>query len=143
MRHPRHCLANHPDFSSNITHLQWHATHINHASTQPHNPPLPRSRMSQTLARHQHHPTYPRQQATHTCIPPTLACHSRKQATTLPRYQRKHATRATLFCSFQSTKSPIEFNSLLQKLFCYVSWFDERRNWRPCKRGLFIKSQPF
>ena len=25
-------------------------------------------------------------------------------------------------CNFQSTKSPVELNSLLSKLFCYITW---------------------
>ena len=45
--------------------------------------------------------------------------------------------------NFQSIKSPVELNSLLIKLFCYVTQFDERQNWRPCKRGLFFKSYCF
>ena len=46
-------------------------------------------------------------------------------------------------CNFQSIKSPMELNSLLSKFFCYVAWFDKRRNWRPYKRGLFFKSYCF
>ena len=46
-------------------------------------------------------------------------------------------------CNFQSMKSPVELNNLLLKFFCYVTWFDERQNWRPCKRGLFFKSYCF
>ena len=41
--------------------------------------------------------------------------------------------------NFQSTKSPIELNSLLMNFSCYVTWFDERWNWRPCKRGLYLE----
>ena len=26
-------------------------------------------------------------------------------------------------CNFQSMKSPVELNSLLSKLFCYITWF--------------------
>ena len=103
MCHPRHCLANQSGFSSNITstthlvrhpfHLCYHITHLTHNGT-PFTPPTlehnrhhPRSTKSQTLACHQCHPPYPRYHATHTCIPPTLACHSRKQATTLACHQ--------------------------------------------------------
>ena len=28
-------------------------------------------------------------------------------------------------CYFQSMNSPMELNSLLLKLFCYITWFDE------------------
>ena len=45
----------------------------------------------------------------------------------------------SLVCNFQSIKCPLELNSLLLKFFCYVTWFDERRNWRPCKRDLHFK----
>ena len=155
MRHPRHCLANHPGFSSNITstthlvrhpfNLCQHTTHLTHNGTPftpptlGHNPHHPRSTKSQTLAHHQRHPAYPRYHATHTCIPPTLACHPRKQATTLARHQRKHATHTSLFCDFQSTKSFEELNSLLLKFFCYVTWFDERRLWKPCNKAYLSK----
>ena len=33
-------------------------------------------------------------------------------------------------------KSPVEFDFLL-KVFPYVTWFNERRNWTPDKQGLF------
>ena len=153
MRHPRHCLANRPGFSSNITsaaHLstppmslmlahyspysQWYATHATHARTQP---TSPRSATSQMLARHERHPPYPRQHTTHICIPPKLACHPCKQTTTLARHQRKHATHAILFCDFQSAKSFAELNSLLSKLFCYVTWFDERQFWMSCNKAAY------
>ena len=26
-------------------------------------------------------------------------------------------------------------NEIMLKFFCYVTWFDQRQNWRPCKRG--------
>ena len=29
----------------------------------------------------------------------------------------------------------MELNSLMLKFFCHVTWFDQRQNWRPCKRG--------
>ena len=31
-------------------------------------------------------------------------------------------------CNFQSKKNPEKLNGLLLKYFCYVTWFDERRN---------------
>ena len=37
-------------------------------------------------------------------------------------------------CNFQSMKSPVNMNSLLLKFYCYVTQFDERQNWRLCKR---------
>ena len=37
-------------------------------------------------------------------------------------------------------KSPVDLNSLLL-IFFYVTWFDETRHWRPCKRRLL--SIPF
>ena len=40
-------------------------------------------------------------------------------------------------------KSPVEMNSLFAKFFCYVTWFDETQHWRPCKRGLYVKSYCF
>ena len=36
-------------------------------------------------------------------------------------------------------ENTVELNSLLLKLFCYITWLDERRNWRTCKRGIFFK----
>ena len=33
--------------------------------------------------------------------------------------------------------------SLFVKFFCYAICFDERQNWRSCKRGLFFKSYCF
>ena len=32
-------------------------------------------------------------------------------------------------------KSAMEMNKLLLVPFCYVTWFDQRQNWRPCKLG--------
>ena len=43
------------------------------------------------------------------------------------------------FVIFKSVESPVELNSLLLKFFCFVTWFDEKRNWRPCKRDLYLK----
>ena len=47
-------------------------------------------------------------------------------------------------CNFQFRKSPVELNSLLSKLFCYITWLvispDYRRHWTTCKRGLYVKS---
>ena len=48
--------------------------------------------------------------------------------------------KAASFCNFQSMKRPVELNGLLLKFFCYVTWFDERRHWRACKRGLCVKT---
>ena len=42
-------------------------------------------------------------------------------------------------CNFQSMKSPVQLNSLFLIFFCYITWFDETRHWRPCKRGLHVK----
>ena len=42
-------------------------------------------------------------------------------------------------CNFQSMKSPVELNSLLLTIFCYITWFDETGHWRPCRRGLYVK----
>ena len=45
--------------------------------------------------------------------------------------------------NFQSMKSPVALNSLLPKLFCYITWFvlspDYTRNWTTGKRGLYVK----
>ena len=46
-------------------------------------------------------------------------------------------------CNLQSMKSSVELNSLFLKFFCYIIWFDETRHWRPCKRGLYVKSYCF
>ena len=32
-------------------------------------------------------------------------------------------------------KSAVELNSFLLKFFCYVTWFDQRRNRKACKGG--------
>ena len=53
-------------------------------------------------------------------------------------------TNTNTVCNFQSRKSPVELNSLLSKLFCYITWLvispDYRRHWTTCKRGLYVKS---
>ena len=36
-------------------------------------------------------------------------------------------------CNFQSMRTLVELNSLLLIFFCYITWFDETRHWRPCK----------
>ena len=46
-------------------------------------------------------------------------------------------------CNFQSMKRPVELKHLLLKLSLYVACFDERRYWRSCKCGLFVKSHCF
>ena len=46
-------------------------------------------------------------------------------------------------CNFQSMKSTVDLNSILWKFFWYVTWFHERRNWKACKQGLFLKSYRF
>ena len=33
-----------------------------------------------------------------------------------------------------------ETNSRFLILFCYMTWFDGTRHWRPCKRGLHVRS---
>ena len=47
-------------------------------------------------------------------------------------------------CNFQSMKSPMEHNSFLSKLFCYIIWFvilpDQTQHWMTCKQGLYVKS---
>ena len=39
----------------------------------------------------------------------------------------------------KSIKSLVELNSLFLKFFYYITCFDETRDWRPCKRGLYAK----
>ena len=50
-------------------------------------------------------------------------------------------------CNFQSTKSPVELNSPLSKLFCYITWLvispDQTPHWTTCKRELSVKSYCF
>ena len=46
-------------------------------------------------------------------------------------------------CDFQPLKRSVELDNLLLKFFCYVTWFDEKRHWRPYKWGLFVKSYCF
>ena len=36
-------------------------------------------------------------------------------------------------------KSPVELNSFFLKFFCYITWFDKTRDWRACKRGLYVE----
>ena len=47
-------------------------------------------------------------------------------------------------CNFQSMKSPVEHNSFLSKLFCYIIWFvilpDQTRHWMTCKQSLYVRS---
>ena len=43
-------------------------------------------------------------------------------------------------CNFQSMKISVELNSFSLKFFCYITWINETRDWRPCKRGLYVKS---
>ena len=50
-----------------------------------------------------------------------------------------HCDNSLSVCNFQSMKSPVERNSLFLKLFCYVTWFDETRHWRLCRRGCYVK----
>ena len=42
-------------------------------------------------------------------------------------------------CNFQSMKRPAELNSFFLKFFCYITWFDETRDCRACKRGLYAE----
>ena len=62
----------------------------------------------------------------------------------LMKIQKKHQKYSFIrsICKFQSMKSPVKLNNLLLKFF-YVTWLDERQNWRPCKWGLFFKSYCF
>ena len=50
-------------------------------------------------------------------------------------------------CNFQSIKNPVELNSLLSKLFCYITWLvispDQTRLWTTFKRGLYVKCYCF
>ena len=47
-------------------------------------------------------------------------------------------------CNFQSMKSPVEQNSFLSKLFCYITWFvispHQMRHWTTYRPGLYVKS---
>ena len=45
--------------------------------------------------------------------------------------------------NFSSMRSPVELTSLLIKFFCYVTEFDEGRNWRPANEVYFFKSYYF
>ena len=42
-------------------------------------------------------------------------------------------------------KSPMELNSFFSKFFCYITWsvmsLDWTRQWRTCKRSLYVKFQ--
>ena len=58
---------------------------------------------------------------------------------------------AITVCNFQSMKNPVELDSLLSKLFCYIPCFavyylispDQAPHQTTCKRGLYVKSYCF